>query len=144
MPRGETTKTLLLTRDKIDAIVARIAKGSTIKLACLSNGVARSTFYDSIEHGEIDLKEGISDSLDSYLVQQLSKVRSHEIESCREDIRHNEKGHKGAEWTLEHAYSDEFSGSAAINALNEKLDRLLLTKNKLLMDEINGQEEKTL
>lgn len=124
-----------LNREQIDNIVNDIARGSTIKYAALSNGCARSTFYDYIERGELHLSQGKSDTLEIYLLKRLCQVRQFEIINCRSNIRENERGHKGAEWTLEHAYAEDFSGSAAVNILNEKLDRLLLTKAKDVLDE---------
>lgn len=137
MSRGQKTKKLILTKEKIDKIVLDISNGSTIKAACLSNGVARCTFYEYLDAGELDLADKKTDTLDAYFVQELYKVKKHEIIACRQLIFNNERGHKGAEWTLEHAYAEDFSSAAALHALlNEKLDRLLLNKAKdLRVDE---------
>ncbi len=110
-----------LNKDLIDAIVKDIGEGSTHRYASESNGITKRIFEIWRKQGEVDI-EHEQDSLPAYLVRSLSKVKQKEIKMCRKSIVNNEKGHHGAQWTLEHAYWQEFSPSAPIKDFNEKLD----------------------
>jgi len=50
-------------------------------------------------------------------VESLAKVKKREVIVCRQLIVESEKGHKGAEWTLEHAYWRDFGKDANIKEL---------------------------
>lgn len=113
-----------VTQEKIDAILIDIADGIPIKYAVESNGMSKKTFYNLINQGINDLDHDIEDTLQAKLVHSLRKVEKKYIQSCFEDIRHNEKGHKGAEWILERRFWREFSGSTQVTELAEEIENL--------------------
>lgn len=110
-------------KEIIDAIVKDIAEGSHHKFACEANGVTEKMFYVWLEQGRLDIQEEI-DSLNVYLVQSLSKVKMHDVKELQGMIRREEKGHRGAEWTLEHAYWRQYGQSAANIEMEERLNRM--------------------
>lgn len=134
-----------LNKKLIDAIVKDIDKGSTHKLASLSNGITPRIFDIWRKQGEIDVEHEI-DSLPAYLVLSLSKVKQKEIVWCRDKIKNSDKGHKGAEWTLEHAYWRDYGANAPTLELAEQMDEMreeirqgALGNGKV----ISGEEEDT-
>lgn len=112
-----------LSKELIDILVQDIAEGSTQRLAAESNGISEAIFYIWLQQGRVDINVQ-EDSLCAYMVGSLAKVKKAEVKSCRADIRASEKGHKGAEWTLEHAYWRDFSTNAANVDFNERLEKL--------------------
>ncbi len=112
-----------LNKELIDRIVADIANGSTHKLASLSNGITPRIFDMWRKQGEVDLDHDV-DSLCVYLVLSLSKVKQEEVSWSRNVIKESEKGHKGAEWTLEHAYWRDFGNNAALAEIDERIEAL--------------------
>jgi len=120
-----------LNKPLIDSIVKDIAEGSTQKLAAESHLISERIFYNWIKQGECDLYED-KESLCTYLVQSLANVKKKEVKWCREKAKNAEKGHKGAEWTLEHAYQKDFSANVAIQELAQEVEelKLLIKGNK--------------
>ncbi len=112
-----------LTKKLIDALVKDIYNGCTHVLAAESNGITESIFYVWRAQGKIDI-EHQEDSLCAYLVESLAKVKKREVIVCRQLIVESEKGHKGAEWTLEHAYWRDFGKDANIKELADDIAHL--------------------
>jgi hypothetical protein len=112
-----------LNKDLIDRIVKDIDEGSTHRLASESNGITSRIFDIWRLQGKIDL-EHEEDSLCAYLVLSLSKVKQKEVKICRQAIVDSEKGHKGAEWTLEHAYWRDYGNDANAKELAEEIERM--------------------
>lgn len=113
----------MVTKENLDRIIQDIREGSTNKHAAESNFITEKHFYNLINQGLCDIQHGVYDSLHAYLVQSLREIEKDEIKSCRKDIRKSKKGHKGAEWTLEHAYWRSFCGDAKLMELAEDIDR---------------------
>ena len=111
-----------LNKKLIDTIVRDMERGSTRRLASLSNGITPRIFDMWRKQGEIDIEHDV-DSLCSYLVLSLSKVKQKEVIHCRENIIESDKGHKGCEWTLEHAYWRDFGKDANIKELANDLEK---------------------
>jgi hypothetical protein len=111
-----------LNKNLIDSIIGDIKRGSTRKLASLSNGVTPRIFDIWRNQGELDVEHEV-DSLCAYMVLSLSKVRQEEVISCIENIKISDKGHRGAEWILEHAYWREFGKDANIKELADELQK---------------------
>lgn len=132
----------ILTREIIDKVVKEIAAGSTHKYGAQSNGVAENLFNYWRQQGEVDLMHEQDENkrtLPAQLVVELAKVKSNEIKECRENIRSSSKGHDGAQWTLEKAYTREFGNSAAIKAMSDQLSNDDVDKLKLeLKEESHG------
>ncbi len=117
-----------LSKERIDSIVKDINEGSTHKFAAQCNGITVRIFDMWMLQGECDLEYENEDSLCAYLVLSLSKVKQNEVKWCRSTIKESEKGHKGAEWTLEHAYWKDFSNHAPVINFNEVLEAIERTR----------------
>ena len=113
-----------LKKELIDAIVKDIEQGSPHIYAAEANGITESIFNVWRKQGKIDIDHENYDSLPAYLVVSLARIKKKEIMECRQMIRANDKGHKGAEWTLEHAYWRHFGPNAAIIEFNKRLEEL--------------------
>lgn len=131
-----------LNKELIDKLVDDISKGSTHKLAALSNNISERIFDMWRNQGVVDI-EFEKDTLCAYFVLSLSKVKKEEVVWCRKKIKNSDKGHKGAEWTLEHAYWRDYGKDANAKDLAEELDSLRSQMNNGdLNDEANDGEEK--
>jgi hypothetical protein len=131
-----------LTKKLIDIIVQDIADGSTHKLACLSNGITHRIFDIWYKQGQIDIDHE-EDTLCAYLVLSLSQVKKEEVQESRKIIRSSDKGHKGAEWTLEHAYWREFGSNASVMELAKDIEEFKSTFKKDYLDaQANSGEQK--
>lgn len=107
----------------IDIIVQDIREGSTQKLTAEANGITESIFYVWLQQGKYDIQNGI-ESLCATLVESLARVKQEEVKGARQAIRESDKGHKGAEWTLEHAYWRSFGSNAAMKEFDYRLKEL--------------------
>jgi len=112
-----------LTKELVDILVTDIAEGSTQILAAESNGITESIFYIWRAQGKVDI-EHQEDTLCAYLVKSLAGVKKKEVKSCRTLIYESDKGHKGAEWTLEHAYWREFGKDANVKEIADDIEKL--------------------
>lgn len=112
-----------VTREVIDLILDDIRNLAPNKYAAESNGISEGHFYDLIKQGICDINNDIHDTLHAYLAESLRKIEKEEIMSCRSDIRKSKKGHKGAQWTLEHVYWRSFCGDAKLMELAEEIER---------------------
>ncbi len=116
--------------DEVMAMILKdIARGSPKKYAAEANGISERHFHLSIAQGVTDIDYGENDTRWARMVLSLRSIEMEEIIRCRQNIIDNEKGHKGAEWTLEHAYWREFCGDAKIIQLAEEVDELKVEKN---------------
>lgn len=115
----------LISQEVIDLILADIKRGSPNKYAAEANGVSEVLFYYWIKQGLLDLTYGL-DTIHSRLVKSLRGIEQEEIVECRSAIKESDKGHRGAEWTLEHVYWRQFSSNAPAIDLNERMERLEL------------------
>lgn len=112
------------TQETIEAIIQSIREGGTRRHSAEANGISERHFYYLIQQGRCDIEHGFHDSLPAHLVQSLRKIELKEIKECRKQIRAEKKGHKGAEWTLEHVYWKDFSGAAPVIEFNKRLQRM--------------------
>lgn len=127
-PDKRPYKFRIASKEKLDLILKDISNGCTNRHAALSNGISERHFYEMIKQGVCDLESGY-ESLYSYLAQSLAEIEKKEISLCRKQILNDEKGHKGAEWTLEHAYWRYFGSNAANIEMNERLEKLESKRN---------------
>ena len=123
-PNKRKNKYWKVTDEVMDAILARIKNGSTRKHAAEANGVSRRHFHSIVAQGIVDIESGVTDSQACRLALSLRKIESDEIEWCRQMTKNAEKGHRGAEWTLEHAYWRDFGNSAEVKELAEEIAQL--------------------
>ena len=131
-----------LNKKLIDSVVKDIKRGSTHRLASQANGITPRILEIWRKQGEVDI-EHEQDSLPAYLVRALSTVKQEEVIWCRENIKKADKGHKGAEWTLEHAYQRDFSSNVALQEISDEFEELkLLIKSGAKNVEVNSEEEK--
>ncbi len=112
-----------LTKELVDTLVKDISEGCTHRLAAESNGITARIAEIWRKQGEIDEEHG-NDTLCSYLVRSLAEVKKKEVKWCRKAIKSSDKGHKGAEWTLEHAYQRDYSSNAPLRDFAEEIDEL--------------------
>jgi O-phosphoseryl-tRNA(Cys) synthetase len=124
-----------LSIELVDAIVKDISEGSPHKYAAEANGITERIFYIWVNQGKIDI-DLENPTLPAYLVQSLAKIKQEEIKWCREQIKKYKKGHKGAEWTLEHAHWRIYSNNAPAKELAAEIEEL---KNTLRNGEANGE-----
>jgi len=125
-----------LNKELVDILVQEIAEGSTHILAAESNGITESIFYIWRAQGKVDV-EHQNDTLCAYLVESLAKVKNREVKACRQVIAESEKGHKGAEWTLEHAYWREFGKDANVKEIAEEIERF---RNEMKRESQDGEQ----
>jgi hypothetical protein len=119
-----------LTEEVISSILKDIKRGSPKKYAAGANGITETQLYYAIRQGITDTNHGETDTRWARLVKSLRTIEQDDIVGCIQDIRQSEKGHKGAEWILEHAYWREFCGDAKIIQLAEEVDELKTEKSK--------------
>lgn len=134
-----------LSKDLIDRIVKDIEEGSPHNYASQANGITVRILDIWIAQGKIDLEFENEHSLPAYLVLSLSKVKQNEVKWCREVIKDSEKGHKGAEWTLEHAYWRHYGGNAPLLEIANEIEKFKhqYMKAGITEDgEINEREKK--
>lgn len=112
-----------VTQKTIDAILKDIKRGSPNKHAALANGISEEHFYNMVRQGICDVHYGDLDTMHARMVQSLQKIEMEEIIGCKQDIRISDKGHKGAEWILEHSYWRHFCGDAKLMELAEEFER---------------------
>lgn len=121
-----------VTQDMIEAILEDIKQGGSIKHSARANNLSERHFHNLVAQGIVDIDCGNQDTLQAKLVRSLSRVQLNEIKSCRQAILNSDKSHKGAEWTLEHAYWREYGNNAESKELAEEIDKLkeLVSKGK--------------
>jgi len=115
-----------VNQEKIDNILACIQQGIPIKYAAESNGITKTHFYNLVNQGLSDLDHGIEDTFYSQLVVSLRGLEKKTILDSLKDIRGNEKGHRGAEWFLEHRFWKEFGNNAQVKELATEIEDLKL------------------
>ena len=108
----------------LDKILKDISKGAPNKYAAEANGISARHFYYLIAQGIVDLEYDKNDTIHAGLVRSLREIEMKEIQECRSAIKSDEKGHKGAEWTLEHAYWRQFGKDANAKELADEIERL--------------------
>lgn len=117
-----------ISKELIDKILEQIELGVPKKHAAESNLISESFLYYMMRQGICDIDYENYHTLYAYLVQSLRKIEAKEISSCIKDIRKSQKGHKGAQWILEHAYWRQFCGDAKLMELAQEIE---LEKGKL-------------
>jgi hypothetical protein len=108
----------------IDNILKDISEGSTRKHASEANGITSRHFHYLVAQGLVDLEWGKTDSMFARMVRSLRAIEQEEIKWCRNAAKNSEDGHRGAQWTLEHAYWRYFGKDANAKELAEEIDRL--------------------
>jgi hypothetical protein len=128
-----------LNKKLIDKIVKDISEGSPHCYAAEANGITESIFYVWLDQGKIDVVHG-DDSLCAYLVESLAKIKQKEINKCRKAIVSSKKGHKGAEWTLEHAYWRQYSSNVAAIELSKEIQEMKALLGAKLDGDVNNKD----
>jgi hypothetical protein len=113
-----------LCPELIDKVLKEISEGSTHKYACEVNGITERILSMWRAQGVVDLEYENEDSLPAKLIMGLAKIKNKEVKYCRNLIKNNEKGHKGAEWTLERAYWKYFGAKAETLEMAEEIQKL--------------------
>lgn len=127
-----------VSKEKLKKILNFIKLGSPVKYAAESNQLTKQQFYNIINQGLCDIENDNLDTLPVFLVDSLRTIERDDVIRCLSDIRENDKGHKGAEWILEHKYWREFGANAQIKELSDDIDKLKQKKDELN----NGKETK--
>lgn len=125
-----------LTKELIDILCDDIERGSPHKFAAEANGATEAIFNIWRNQGVVDIEHEQYDTLPAYLVASLAKIKQKEVQWCRKAIKSRHKGHKGAEWTLEHAYWQHYSNNAPVQELQKEFDEL---KNSLSHGESDNE-----
>jgi hypothetical protein len=112
-----------LTPEKLKKIVSDIEKGSPAVIACEANGLSEVHFYDIIKQGKLDLFDEL-DTIEAWVAKSLRENEQKLIHRCSEKIETSEKGHRGAEWTLERRHWRYFSQNVGVLELTKELEEL--------------------
>lgn len=115
---------LKVTRQVLDSILSEIQKGGTRRHSSEANGITDRHFQYLLQQGKCDIDHGNYSTIYAYLVLSLRKIELSEIQECRKLIKELKKGHKGAQWTLEHVYWRDFGANAEVRELAEEIDKL--------------------
>src|SRR5215208_3550632 len=108
----------------IDSILCEIEKGGTRRHSSESNGITERHFHYLLQQGKCDIEHANYSTLFAYLVLSLRKIELKEIQECRKLIKELKKGHKGAQWTLEHVYWRDFGPNAETKELAQEMEQL--------------------
>lgn len=111
------------TPERVKAILADIADHIPYKIAAESNGIADSTFYDWIYTGVGHFRDDIESDY-TRMVESLRTIEKKKVKELVETVKKSGKGHKGAEWTLEHVFWKYFSSNAAIKEFDARLTKM--------------------
>lgn len=132
------------TDDVIKLILKDIKAGSPKRHAAEANGIAESTFHTAIKQGITDIVHGDPESRWARLVVSLRAIEQEEIQYCRQAIKGSDKGHKGAEWTLEHAYWRDFCADAKLIELANEVENMKreMQSNQSNQSDPTNSEEK--
>lgn len=127
MAKAKKRKKIYLLRKvdqkMLDDILKDISEGAPRKYAAEANGITETTFHNLVRQGLHDMKHR-KPSLESLFVIALRRTELSEIKLCRQLIRGSSESHKGAQWTLEHAYWRSFSNNAPAKELAEEIDEM--------------------
>ena len=124
------------TVNKMKLIIESVARGIPISVACLAKGLHESHFYNFINQGIVDLAAE-EDTIHAKLVESFKTKQENFIAGCMDDIRTSDKGHRGAEWTLERSYWKYFSSAVPNIELMEQIEDL-----KKQIEESKNKKEK--
>lgn len=127
-----------ITKEKLQAVLKDIKSGAPNKHAAIANGMGERTLYEYIKQGICDLDHDNMDTLEVWFVKSLKRIELDEITECRRQIRADPKSHKGAEWTLEHAYMHTFSIDSVLRDMEK---RLIDLEQKLKPNVINDNSK---
>lgn len=125
-----------VTQEKIDRVLADIKRGAPNKYAAEANQMSESHFYQLVRQGICDINHGLFDTMQAKMVSSLRKIELEEVVSCQKDIRKHKKGHKGAEWILEHAFWRTFSKDGNLKELAEEMEM----EKGVQSDEVRNKE----
>jgi hypothetical protein len=120
------------TADKIKLIIESVSKGIPVSIACPARGLSEAHFYNFIKQGLVDL-EAKEATIHAKLVESFKLKQENFVNGCLSDIRNSDKGHRGAEWTLERSYWKYFSSNVPAIEIQKELDelkKLLAEKDK--------------
>lgn len=113
-----------ITQDNMSSVLDKVRNGAPLKKAAVASGVGKSQVYNWVHQGDLDIDNNLNETLYAQFVFNLANIAVDEIVQCRREIKINQKGHVGAQWTLERVYRDEYGANAELMELKERLDRL--------------------
>lgn len=120
-----------ITEQQLELCLADLRLGVPIKYATESNGINEGHFHSMIRQGMMDWTEK-KDTLNARLAKSLRVIQKDFVMRHMTKILESEKGHKGAEWTLERLYWRVFSKSAEVLDLQQQIDDLKSTQHGAL------------
>jgi hypothetical protein len=123
-----------LSLDLIKKISQELQDGSTIRLACLANGITKRIFEIWRAQGQVDLEHDNFNSLPALLVRSLANVHQNEVKKHCKNIAKDKRGHRGSEFLLERKFWEDFTPNVATLKLNQKMDDLLIDKYRSITD----------
>lgn len=111
-----------LNQEKLKLILADVRAGSPYKYAAESNFISERHLYYMMQQGIVDIECGEIKTIYAQLVQGLRDIEKAEIVECRKNIKGRAKGHRGAEWTLEHVYWKTYGTDAKLMELAKEIE----------------------
>lgn len=111
-----------LTQEKLDKILFDVREGAPYKYAAESNFISERHFYYMMLQGIVDIENDKMQTIYAQLVQGLRDIEMAEIKECRKNIKSKAKGHRGAEWTLEHVYWKTYGTDAKLMELAKEIE----------------------
>lgn len=133
---------LKVTKQVIDSILSEIEKGGTRRHSSEANGITDRHFQYLLQQGKCDMEHANYSTIYAYLVLSLRKIELIEIQHCRKSIKELKKGHKGAQWTLEHVYWRDFGPNTETKELSEEMEQLRSLHGVNSNGDIDKREEK--
>jgi hypothetical protein len=109
--------------EKTKPILDSISKRVPYKLAAQANGIHESTFYNWMNRGEADLKNGIKSNEASFF-ESVKNVEQQRVIEHNDCINSMPERWQAQAWILGKRWHEFYSDNAAIVQLNEKLDAM--------------------
>lgn len=123
--------------DIIDAVSHRVP----YEMAAEANGISLSTLYEWIKIGNDHREQGI-DSDYTIFSEALKRAEMQKVREHTDMIAAKPERWQADAWLLERRWHKYFGANAALNELNEKLDKLLDgEKNEKRMHQESGRED---
>ncbi len=122
-----------ITNPIIESIRLRVP----YKLAAQANGVHESTFYNWMNRGEADLKEGV-DSPEANFFERVKGVEHDLIIQHNENINQSPERWQAQAWLLGRRWHEFYSDNTAVVQLHEKIDAMKREMEARQNEESNG------
>ena len=120
-PIGRPSK---FTPERRASIIDAISHRIPYQMAAEANGICLDTLYEWLKIGNEHQKEGI-DSEYAIFSESLKRSEMQKVREHTDMIAAKPERWQADAWLLERRWHKHFGANAALNELNEKLDKLL-------------------